>query len=76
MTAVLQQLGIERMSVSERISLVQAILDSVAAEQPRPPISAALMAELSRRAADADANPHDGVPLDVAEAAALARFKR
>ncbi|MBI1913168.1 MAG: hypothetical protein HYS12_00160 [Planctomycetes bacterium] len=41
MTAILQQLGIDRMTVAERIALVQEILDSVVAEQPRPPLSEA-----------------------------------
>ena len=76
MTAILQQLGIERMTVGERIALVQLILDSVAAEQPPAPISGELGAELDRRAADADANPGAGIPWEVVKAEALARFER
>jgi putative addiction module component (TIGR02574 family) len=76
MTALLQQLGIERMSVGERIALAQAILDSVAAEQPPPPLSEAKKRELDRRLADADANPGDAVPWEEVEAAALARFAK
>ena len=41
MTATLERLGIDRMTVVERIALAQEILDSVAAEQPRPPLSEA-----------------------------------
>ena len=73
---ILQQLGIDRMSVSERIALSQEILDSVAADLPRPPLSEAKRQELDRRVADADANPDDGVPWEEVEAAALARFHR
>lgn len=76
MTAILQQLGIGRFSVGERIALAQAILDSVAAEQVPSPLSEAKRRELDRRIADADANPDDGVPWAEVEAAALARFDR
>lgn len=72
----LQELGIDRMSVADRISLVQDILDSVAADQPRPPLSDAKRQDLDRRLADAAANPDDGVPWEQVEAAALARFRR
>ena len=54
----------------------QEILDSVAAEQPRPPLSDAKRQELDRRLADAASNPADGVPWEQVEAAALARFGR
>ena len=59
---ILQQMGIDRMTVRERIALAQDILDSVAADQPCPPLSEAKRQELARRIADADANPEDGVP--------------
>ena len=70
----LERLGIDRMSPAERIALVQEILDSVAADQPRPPLSETKRRELDRRLADAAANPDDGVPWDEVEAAALKRF--
>ena len=35
-----------------------------------------LKAEIDRRLADAEANPHDAVPWDVVKAAALARFAK
>jgi len=71
---MLQQLGIDRMSTAERLALAQEILDSVAADQPLPPLSEARREELRRRLADAIANPADGVPWEQVEAAALARF--
>jgi len=76
MTATLRQLGVDRMTVAERIALAQEILDSVAAEQPRAPLSEAKCRELDRRLADLAANPADGVPWEEVEAAALARFGR
>ena len=76
MTAILERLGIDRMTVVERIALAQEILDSVAAEQPRAELSEETRRELDRRIADLEANPGDGVPWEEVEAAALARFAR
>lgn len=73
---VLQQLGIDRMTVGERIALAQEILDSVAADQPRMPLSKAKRQELDRRLADLAANPDGGVPWEAVEAAAMSRFSR
>ena len=72
----LEQLGIDRLTTAERLAPAQEILDSVAADQPRPPLSDAKRRELDRRLADAVANPTDGVPWEQVEAAALARFGR
>ncbi len=47
----LEQLGIDRLTTAERLALVQEILDSVAADQPRPPLSDAKRQELDRRSA-------------------------
>lgn len=69
----LQRLGIDRMSIAERLALVQDILDTVAAEQPVA-LSDAKRKELERRVADADANPGDVVPWEQVKAAALSRF--
>ncbi len=76
MTAILEELGIDRMTIVERIALAQEILDSVAAEQPRASLSEAKRHELGRRIADQAANPEDGVPWEDVEASALARFAR
>jgi putative addiction module component (TIGR02574 family) len=70
----LRQLGIDRMSVTERIALAQEILDSVAAEQPFPPLSEHQHRELDRRLADADTNPDDTVPWEQVEIDALKRL--
>ena len=47
----LQQLGIDRMSVAERLSLAHLILESVAEEQPQPSLSERKCRELDRRLA-------------------------
>lgn len=72
----LEQLGIDRMTVAERLALVQEILDSVAADQPRPPLSDAKRQELDRRLADHLANPDDVVPWEQVKSEALARWQR
>ena len=74
MTAILERLGIDWMTLIERIALAQEILDRVAAEWPRPSLSEAKLRELERRIADDLANPNDIVPWEDVETTALARF--
>ena len=77
MIATLSQLGIDRMTIAERIALVQEILDSVAADQRDEPVmSDRRRQELERRVAYFEANPDDGVPWEEVKAAALARFSQ
>ena len=73
MAATLESLGIHRLSVEERIALVQQIWDSIPV---RPPISDALRDELRRRSAEADADPDGGIPWEVVKAEALKRIGR
>ena len=63
------------MSVEDRLSLVQAIWDSIASSPERPPLSDALRAELDRRRAEHLANPDDVVPWEEVKAAALRRMQ-
>jgi putative addiction module component (TIGR02574 family) len=46
MPVSLESLGIDRMSLEDRLALVQAIWDSIAAAEP-PPVSEPLRAELA-----------------------------
>ena len=76
MSPILISLEIDRMTVDERISLVQEIWDSIDAE-PRPPLlSEAQREELERRLADHLSNPDDVVPWEEVKAKALARLKK
>jgi putative addiction module component (TIGR02574 family) len=73
--ATLEELGIDRMSVADRLALVGRIWDSLAdpvAELPTPTQAD----ELDRRAADDDAHPDDVVPWEQVKADALARFAK
>lgn len=72
----LQALGIDRLSVEDRIALVQAIWDSIAAEPHPPLLSEAQRRELERRVAEDDAAPDDVIPWEQVKAQALARLKQ
>jgi putative addiction module component (TIGR02574 family) len=74
MSPTLEKLGINRMSIEQRIALAQEILDSVVADHPTPNLSDAKRLELQRRLADHAANPEDVVPWAQVEAEAQARF--
>jgi putative addiction module component (TIGR02574 family) len=76
MAPTLQALGIDRMSVQDRIALATAIWDSIADEPHSPLLTEAQRLELERRLADHAANPDDVVPWKQVKAEALARFKR
>jgi len=76
MTATLESLGIDRMSVDDRILLVQQIWESVEADSAGTLLTEAQRQELERRADDDDANPDDTIPWEQVEAEALARWKR
>ena len=72
----LHDLGIDSMSVEERITLVQEIWDSVAAEAGLHPPNAAERAELDRRIAEDDAAPGDVTAWESIKAEALSRWQR
>src|SRR5437879_5808877 len=57
MAGMLRRLGIDRMTVAERVALAQEILDSVAGELSRPPRSEAKRRKLDRQPADQAAKP-------------------
>ena len=73
MSASLKTLGIERLSVEEKISLVEEIWDSIAEATP---LTEAQSLELDRRLEDHEANPNDVVPWEVVKASIAARLKR
>jgi putative addiction module component (TIGR02574 family) len=76
MAPTLQSLGIDRMSLEDRIALATAIWDSIAAEPHPPLLTEAQRLELERRLADHAANPHDVVPWEQVKAEVLPRFQR
>ncbi len=76
MPPTLETLGIDRLSLEDRIALATAIWDSIAAEPHPPLLTEAQRLELERRLADHAANPGDVVPWEQVKAEALARFQR
>ncbi len=67
---------IDKLPVTERIALVQAIWDSIAAEIESTPLTAAQRQEVDRRLAAHRANPQAAIPWEQVEAEALARLRR
>jgi putative addiction module component (TIGR02574 family) len=64
MSASLKSLGIDRLPVEERLSLVEDIWDSIAADSAALPLTDAQRVELDRRLAEHEADPGDVVPWD------------
>ena len=75
MGALLKSLGIDRLSVEERLTLVEDLWDSIADENAAAPLTDAQRAELDRRLADYKANSHDVVPWEDVKASITARLK-
>jgi len=76
MGQALHALGIDSMSVEDRIALVKDIWDSVAIEAGLLAPSTAEKAELDRRLAEDDATPNDTVSWETIKAEAQARWQR
>jgi putative addiction module component (TIGR02574 family) len=76
MSTLLSSLGIDRLSVAERLQLIQEIWDSIDADAGQQPVSEAQRRELDRRLAALEAQPDRVVPWQEVEARAMARFKK
>lgn len=76
MSPRLEALGIDRLSVGERIALVQEIWESIANETEALPLTQAQQQEVDRRLAAHQANPQSAIPWEQVEAEALARLRR
>jgi putative addiction module component (TIGR02574 family) len=75
MTPALQALGIDRLSVAERIAIIQEIWDSIADEIEKAPLTEAQRQDVDRRLAAHEANPEAAIPWNQVEADALARLR-
>ena len=73
MSVSLKSLGIERLSVEERLLLVEELWDSIAAATP---LTDAQRAELDRRLADHEAHPDDVVSWEDVKSSMDTRLKR
>ena len=68
MSQTLEQLGIDRLSVPDRLDLIGQIWDSIDAGEDVPPIPDWHRRELDRHLAAADADPGAGIPWEVVKA--------
>lgn len=73
MAVSIKSLGIENLSVSDRLVLVEELLDSIAEDTP---ITEAQRLELNRRLADHEANPDDVVSLEEVYSSIRARLNK
>lgn len=73
MSVSLKSLGIERLSIAERLRLVEDLWDSIAADTP---LTDAQRTELDRRLADHEANPDDVVSWEEVQSSITARLNR
>jgi putative addiction module component (TIGR02574 family) len=76
MPPTLEELGLDRLSVDDRIALAQALWDSVAEEVEQAPLTPAQRQELERRLADSIARPDAVTPWEEVKARLLARARR
>ena len=72
----LHDLGIDRLSIEERLQVAEAIWDSVVHDVEAAPIPDWYKAELERRLADSLANPDAVRPWGDVEVEALTRLRR
>jgi putative addiction module component (TIGR02574 family) len=68
MIPTLQQLGIEDMTISERIELIGLIWDSITDAGTNVQIPEWHLRELEKRRAAAEAHPEAGIPWEVVKA--------
>jgi putative addiction module component (TIGR02574 family) len=76
MAVSLKSLGIERLGIEERLSLVEELWDSIAADSPAIPLTQAQQDDLDRRIAEHEANPDDVVPWEEIKTSITKRLKK
>ena len=76
MSPIMKSLGIDQLSVEQRIELAEEIWESVSVEREVPALTVAQRTELARRIAEHVDHPDDVIRWEQIEAGALARFQR
>ncbi len=74
MGVTVKSLGIDRLGMEERLTLVEEIWDSIAAESGAVPLTDAQRIELERRYAEDEANPDDVTAWEQVKASTLSRL--
>ena len=75
MKASLKSLGIDQLSVEERLALVEELWDSIAEDGAAVPLTDAQRAELDRRVAEHEAHPEDVVSWEDVKTSVNTRLK-
>ena len=76
MAVSLKSLGIERLGIEERLTLVEELWDSIAADSSAVPLTEAQRSELDRRIAEHEATPDNVVPWEEVKASITERLKK
>ncbi len=76
MPPTLQELGLDRLPVEDRIAVAHALWNSAAKEIENTPLTDAQRKELERRLADSIARPDAVTPWEEVKARALARARK
>jgi putative addiction module component (TIGR02574 family) len=76
MSMLMTSLGLDRLSIDERLQLVEEIWDSITNEVEAAPLTDAQRQEIDRRWAAHLANPTAAVPWEDVEAEILNRLNR
>lgn len=76
MSVSIKSLGIDRLGIEDRLTLVEEIWDSIAADSAAVPLTDAQRAELNRRIAEHESNPNDVVSWEEVKASVAERLKR
>lgn len=74
MNTSIKSLGIDRLPIEERLTLVEEIWDSIAADSAAVPLTEAQRAELQKRIEEDDAHPDDLTSWEQVKASTLSRF--
>ena len=75
MSVSLKSLGIDRLTVEERLALVEELWDSIADNSVELPVPDAQRAELDRRLADHEADPGDVISWEDVKASITPHLK-
>ncbi len=73
MNTTLQEFGIDRLSVDQRLDLIGQIWDSITENEGNLTIPEWHIRELERRRASAEANPEAAIPWEVVKARLVTR---
>jgi putative addiction module component (TIGR02574 family) len=76
MSVSIKSLGIDRLGVEDRLSLIEQIWDSIPANSAAAPLTDAQRAELDRRIANHDENPSDVVTWEEVKASIAERLRQ